>query len=118
MKTQSLKSFLLLLCLAPLSGCLIGFENKTTVSGTYVGPETMAQIKPGASAGAVVALIGEPSTRTDIGDGASIWKWAYSERKNWSGGFLFVFGTRNEHEMQSAYYVEMKNGAVVRSWRD
>ena len=115
------RAALLLLALAPallLPGCLIGRNSKTEVHGTYVGPETIAQIEPGKSASYVVALLGEPSSKTRLDDGGELWKWSYVERKESRGSVLFIFGSNSKHETHNTAFVEFANGAVKRAWRD
>ena len=109
---------LALLPTVALSGCLVGRQTKTEVQGTYVGPDTIAQITPGKSEAYVVALLGTPSSKTDVGNGNWLWKWHYVERKTSSGSVLFVFGGSSEHETQSTSYVEFREGQVVHAWRD
>jgi outer membrane protein assembly factor BamE (lipoprotein component of BamABCDE complex) len=101
-----------------LSGCLIGGSSKTEVTGVHVGPETIAQLRPGTTKAFVLALLGEPTSKTDLGDGSALWKWAYSERKTSSGAVLFVFGSETKHETTSTCYVEFKDDIVQRAWRD
>jgi outer membrane protein assembly factor BamE (lipoprotein component of BamABCDE complex) len=88
------------------------------VTGVKVGPETIAQLQPGTSKAFVLALLGDPTSKTDLGDGSALWKWAYSERKTSSGAVLFVFGSKTEHESTSTCYVEFKDDIVQRAWRD
>ena len=104
--------------LAALSGCIIGSSSKTEVEGTYVGPETIAQITPGTSKAYVLALLGEPTSQVDIGDGRALWKWRYVERRESSGSLLLVFSADSEHESSNTAYVEFRGDEVVKAWRD
>ncbi len=101
-----------------LSGCLIGGHSKTEVTGTKVGADTIAQIQPGKSKGYVLALLGEPTVKLDVGNNNEIWKWNYSERRTSSGSLLFIFGSTTEKESTSTCYVEFNHDVVTRSWRD
>lgn len=101
-----------------LSGCLIGGSSKTHVTGTKVGPETIAQLQSGKSQAFLLALLGEPTSKADVGNSSSLWKWTYSERKTSSGSVLFIFGSTSEQEITSTCCVEFKQEFVVRAWRD
>ncbi len=109
---------LALASLSALGGCIIGSSSKTETEGVYVGPETVAQITPGSTQGYVLALLGEPTSKVEIGDGRSLWKWRYVERKKSSGSLLLVFSADSEHKSASTAYVEFADGKVVKSWRD
>jgi len=110
-----------LLLLAPsLAGCVIvNADSHTRYEGRYVGDETLAQIRAGSSQEFVTALIGEPSSRTDLSDGTSIWKWAYSKRVTSSNHVLLLFSGDSSQESQGAVYVEFgADGLARRTWRD
>ena len=107
-----------LLASMPLTGCLISGDTKTETSGRYVGDETLAQITPGKSPEFVLALLGEPSTRTQLSDGSEIWKWAHVERKKSQSGVIFLLGTKTETEKTRTAFVAFKDGVVEKAWRD
>lgn len=118
---QSLRTFTFLAVLAAAAvcpGCLIGSHSHTNVSGRYVGPETLAQIQPGKSEAYVLALLGDPSDKTNIENGTSIWKWRYTETRNSSGAVIFIFASDTKTETERTTYVEFKDGAVVKAWHD
>ena len=79
--------------LAPaLAGCVIvNADSHTKYEGRYVGDETLAQIRPGSTQEFVSALIGEPTSRTDLSDGTAIWKWSYSKRVTSKNYVLLLF---------------------------
>jgi outer membrane protein assembly factor BamE (lipoprotein component of BamABCDE complex) len=104
--------------LSVLGGCIIGSSSKTETEGVYVGSETVAQITPGSSQGYVLALLGEPTAKVEIGDGRTLWKWRHVERRKSSGSLLLVFSADNEHKSTSTAYVEFVDGKVVKAWRD
>jgi outer membrane protein assembly factor BamE (lipoprotein component of BamABCDE complex) len=101
-----------------VSGCLIGRNSHTEASGTYVSPETISRIEPGKPAAYVVALLGEPDTKTEVGEGRELWKWSYAEKKTSSGSLLFVFGGTSTSETRCTSFVEFKDGVVEHAWRD
>ncbi len=104
--------------IAALSGCLIGGHSKTEVTGTKVGAETIAQIQPGKSKTYVLALLGEPTVKLDVGNNNELWKWSYTEHRTSSGSLLFIFGSTSEKESTSICYVEFTHEIVTRAWRD
>jgi outer membrane protein assembly factor BamE (lipoprotein component of BamABCDE complex) len=109
------------LLLAPtLAGCVIvNADSHTRYEGRYVGDETLAQIRPGATQEYVTALIGEPTSRTDLTDGTAVWKWAYSKRVTSKNHVLLLFSGDSSQESQGAVYVEFgPDGLVRRTWRD
>lgn len=107
------------LSLAALSGCLASGSSSTTVSGRYVGPETMRQIEPGVTTREwVQATLGEPTSRATLADGTEIWKWEHRSVSKSSGSVLLIASGSNRHEQVGAAFVEMKNGVVTRSWID
>jgi outer membrane protein assembly factor BamE (lipoprotein component of BamABCDE complex) len=97
---------------------LFGGETESDVHGTYVGPETIAQVQPGKDEAYVRALIGAPDSVHALADGTELWKWSYLERKESSTSIIFVFGSRTETETRSTAYVEFKDGLVQRAWRE
>ena len=109
---------LLLACL-PLAGCVvIDSDSHTETSGTQISPTTLAQVEPGKSADFVLALLGEPSSRTTLADGTEIWKWTYRETRRSGGHILFVIDSDSTRETTLTSYVELCNGLVVKAWQD
>lgn len=100
-------------------GCLIGHGSSDTVSGTYVGRETLAQIKPGETReDFVAATLGQPSAKTTLNDGAELWKYNYSRTRK-SGGYVFVVLSAGSKEQTVATtFVELKDGVVRKAWQD
>jgi len=109
-----------LLLVSFLGGCVIvNADSHTQYEGRYVGDETLAQIRPGATQEYVSALIGEPSTRTDLADGTTIWKWAYSKRVSSQNHVFLLFSGDSSNVTQGAVYVEFGPDRLVRrAWRD
>jgi outer membrane protein assembly factor BamE (lipoprotein component of BamABCDE complex) len=113
-------SVLPLACASTLAGCVIvNADSHTRYEGRYVSDETLARIQPGASQEYVIALIGEPSLRTDLSDGSSIWKWAYSKKVTSQNHVLLLFSGDSSKESQGAVYVDFGPDHLVRrNWRD
>ncbi len=105
---------------AALSGCLASGSSSTTMSGRYVGPETMSRIEPGVTKRDWVhAVMGEPTSRTTLSDGRTeIWKWEHRSVSKSSGGVLLIAHGSSRHEYVGAAYVELVDGVVTRAWMD
>ena len=117
MKTQAL---LLSLALAAttLTSCLISVDSHTQHTGRRISEQTLSQIEPGRKDDFVLAVLGEPTTRTKLADQSEIWKWEYREKRVQSGTLIFVFSKDETTVNEGAVYVELKDGLVVRTWRD
>jgi outer membrane protein assembly factor BamE (lipoprotein component of BamABCDE complex) len=101
-----------------LGGCLFGSESRTEYQGKYVSPQTMEQVKAGQSKDFVLSLLGEPTSRTQAGNGTEVWKYAYREEKSTEGSVFLLLHSSKTTETEGAVYVELKNGRVTRTWRD
>ncbi|MGH7131117.1 MAG: outer membrane protein assembly factor BamE domain-containing protein [Phycisphaerales bacterium] len=120
MRPRSLAACTLLtLSTLTLGGCLIGSGSSDTVTGTYIGRETLAQMKPGETKeDFVVATLGQPSSKASLSDGSQLWKYNYSRTKR-SGAYVFVLLTAGSKEQTVATtFVELKDGVVSRAWQD
>lgn len=102
---------------AASTGCLISSHSEERRSGTFVAENTFNQIKPGeTTTGWVQATLGEPSSKSSA-EGRTIWKYAYTERRDSSGAVFLIFGSSKTTETEHAAYVEFKDGVVVNKWR-
>jgi outer membrane protein assembly factor BamE (lipoprotein component of BamABCDE complex) len=120
---RSTRSLLALAALAlptTLGGCVIvNADSHTSHEGRYVGDETLAQIRPGATQEYVLALVGEPSSRNELSDGSAVWKWTYSQRVTSKNHVLLLFSGDSSRVTQGAVYVEFGPDKLVRrTWRD
>lgn len=94
-------------------------DSRTHYSGRYVSESTLAQVTPGKTQDFVLAVIGEPSSRTTLDDGGEIWKWAHTKREDSSGHLILVFSGGRSVEVEGATYVEFTPDKLVRhTWRD
>ncbi len=99
--------------------CVISAGSDTEVSGQYVSQTTLDRIEPGKDKAYVLALIGEPSSKSKLDDGTEIWKWRYTEKKRSHGHLIFIFDTDSKTETRHLSYVEFgSDGKVVKSWQD
>jgi len=106
-------------CLAGLSGCLVSGNSTSTMSGSYVGASTFSQVEPGVTSEEwVLAAFGEPTSRTNLSDGSQMLKWSYRQSKSGSGSVFLLYGGSNSTERQGATFVQVRDGLVVKAWRD
>ncbi len=103
-----------------LGGCvIINSDSHTTFQGRYVSDETLAQVRTGNTQEYVTALIGDPSSRTDLSDGSAVWKWSYTKRVSSKNSVLLLFSGDSSHENQGSVFVEFGPDELVRhTWRD
>jgi outer membrane protein assembly factor BamE (lipoprotein component of BamABCDE complex) len=101
-----------------LNGCVIDTSSHSEHSGKHVGPETLEQIQPGRSQDYVLALLGDPTTRSSAGDKTEIWKWEYRCREHRSGSLIFVLESDKTTDVHSTTYVLFEDGKVTKVWQD
>ena len=87
-------------------------------TGKVVSAQTLSRIEPGRDREFVLALIGEPSTKTALQGGVEIWKWEYREQRTRSSGLLLVVDADETTERRGTTYVEFRDGVVVKAWQD
>lgn len=105
--------------LAVLPGCLVSGRSSTKVSGEYIGPATFNEIEPGVtSVNWINAVMGEPTSKACLDDGSEIWKWSYYRKHSSSGGVFLLVGGSSKEETTGATFVQIKDGVVVKAWRD
>ena len=117
-----MKRLAVLVCLSSLAvlpGCLINSSNSTSISGRYIGPQTLAQVEPGKSRqDFVVATLGTPTTKTVLEDGSEVWKYEYRKRTQSSGKVFLLLDSDSFTEKDGAVYVIFRDGVVEKTWRD
>lgn len=111
------------LCAASLAGCLfcaciVNVDSHKERTGRYVSAATLQQVEPGRSPAYVLALLGEPTSRTTIEGATEIWKWTYSETKHREGQLIFVFDGDETQRIEGATFVEFQDGLVRKTWQD
>jgi len=105
--------------LAVLSGCLVRSSSKTVYSGRYIGTDTVSQIEPGKSKeDFVLAVLGAPTSRTPLSDGAEVWKWEYRKKKTSSGAVFLLVDADDHTETTGATYVVLRESVVEKVWQD
>ncbi len=107
----------LLLC-SCLPGCIIDTSSHSEHSGRRVGPETLEQLQPGRSQEFVLALLGDPTTRSRAGGQTEVWKWEYRSREHRSGSLIFVVDSDSTTDVHSTTYALFEDGKVTKVWQD
>lgn len=102
-----------------MTGCLVRSSSRTEYSGRFIGRETAKQIEPGKSKqDFVLAVLGEPTSKTPVSDGSEVWKWEYRKKEH-SRGKVFLLVNADDHsETQGATYVVMRDCTVEKVWQD
>ena len=103
--------------LAAAAGCAIS-SSKTDFSGVYVAPQTIRQVEPGQSQESVLDLLGQPTRKTGLGDGAERWTWRWSKTKRSRDTVVLLSTTSQNVEESGAAYVEFQDGVVTKAWRE
>jgi outer membrane protein assembly factor BamE (lipoprotein component of BamABCDE complex) len=102
-----------------MSGCLVNSSSKTYQSGNYIGRSTLEQFEPGRTNEAfVLATLGKPNSRTDLGDRAELLRWEYTRQRSSSGGVFLLLSSSNHTETRTTTYVMLRDGIVERAWQD
>lgn len=101
-----------------MSGCLIRSSTRTFHSGSFISPQTMSQIQPGSNEDFVLATLGPPTSKTDLSDGTSLWRWTWRQTSSSDGRVFLLLNTDSHSERQASAFVQMRDGVVVKSWRD
>ncbi len=99
-------------------GCSVGMQSHTDTTGSYIAPQTLAQIGPGQSKDYVLALLGEPTVKKPAGGTTEIWEWSYVQKQITSGDLPLLVGTASNTETKHTAYVQFDNGVVSKTWRD
>lgn len=106
-------------CFLLTAGCLVRGKNYENIEGRYIGDQTLSRIEPGETNREwVLAVMGEPTTKSTLDTGRQIWKWEYRRVKSSSGSVLFVFGGSDRSVEVRNVYVEFEDDTVTSVWRD
>jgi hypothetical protein len=97
----------------------VSSRNSVTREGPHVGGGTFAEIRPGNTTGEwVLAALGEPTRRATLDDGSEIWRWSATEEKSGSGSVWLLYDGHSHKEVVTNHFVQVKDGVVVKKWRD
>ncbi len=106
-------------CFITMSGCLVTGSNYTKVDGRYIGPDTISRIEIGETDETwLMAVLGEPTSRSELTTGETIWRWEYNKVKRSSGSLFLIFRARDRTEVRSNVYVKLEEGVVTDVWSD
>ena len=88
--------------------------------GVYVSDALLERLQVGTTtADWVTAVLGEPTSRTTLGDGSEIWKWTYRPIRHQTS-LISLLGQGDEEEPNPnpvTAFVRLKDGVVVEKWR-
>lgn len=111
-------TIVLLLSIAATQGCLVSSRSRTEYSGRYISETGLARIEPGKSTPDFVrATLGEPTTKTELDDGA-LWRYEYTKTTSGSGTVFLLFAGSNHTEKSGAVCIRFRDGIVAEKWRD
>lgn len=97
---------------------IISSENHVSYTGNYVPSDSLSQIRLGESTPEYTsAILGEPTSKSDLEDGTSIWRWDYTVRKSGEGSLLLVFDGESSSEKRQSTFVQFRDGVAVKKWR-
>jgi outer membrane protein assembly factor BamE (lipoprotein component of BamABCDE complex) len=100
------------------SGCIIHADSHVHRTGVEVSRETLAQVEPGRKKDFVIALLGEPTSRTTLEGGTEIWKWTYTEKRVRRGSLFLILDSDTTQERNGATYVQFEDEVVAKAWQD
>lgn len=98
---------------------VISSENHVSYTGNYVPSDSLSQIRVGESSPEyTAAILGEPTSKSDLDDGTSIWRWDYTVRKSGEGSLLLVFDGESSSEKKHSTFVQFRDGVAAKKWRN
>ncbi len=97
-----------------LAGCVIVTDSNTTTSGRKIDASVFDQVELGKSKDFVLNLLGEPSEKRKLDNGAEQWTWRYTVRHESSGGFIVLLASHTSNTTTQTHIVEFKDGVVTR----
>lgn len=110
---------LLVVFAGALAGCIVRGSSEVRTSGHFIGDQTISRVAPGETTKEwILAVFGEPTSKSPLGEGTEIWKWEYRRVQTSSGTVLFVFDSDNRSEQARNVYVEFDGDVVEAVWRD
>lgn len=104
-----------------LSGCLVSSRSHSHESGVRISAATLEQIQIGKTTeGWLRAMLGEPSSVTDIPDrpGQRILRYTHRIEKGSGGAVFLIFAGSSKEVTTSRTYFEITDGIVTRYWTE
>lgn len=112
-------SALLLLVPMTMSGCLIASSKDSHISGAYVQPGAVSQVKINSTTTTQVEeLLGLPSTTSSNDDGTETWTWKWTKRTEDDGAVFLIFAGDNDKTVHESVHIKFADGVAIKKWRD
>lgn len=103
------------------SGCLIVSGKSYDQSGVHISRATMSQIEIGRTTEQwVIAALGEPSSRAEVGGEEDIvlLRYEYRVRRSEGGAVFLIFAGGSETTRRTTTYFEFTDGYLSRTWKE
>ena len=102
-----------------MSGCLVSSARANKISGAYVQPSAVSQVRiDETTQGEVEEILGQPSHRHENDDGTATWTWNWTETKGESGTVFLVFAGSSKKSVSESVHIQFRDGIVIKKWRD
>lgn len=102
--------------LAVLPAVLVGCQSdRQSQSGIRLGDETLRQFQVGeATEDWLIAVVGAPTSRTDLPDGLSVLRYSTTEA---STGVMNLISGKSSRTTSTIYFV-VRDGVITQMWAD
>ena len=103
------------------SGCLIISGNSLDQSGVRISQATMNQIEIGRTTEKwVIAALGEPTSRAEVGgdEDITLLRYEYRVRQSRGGAVFLIFAGGSETTRRTTTYFEFTDGYLSRTWTE
>lgn len=100
-----------------LSGCIIARSSTREESGKKIGEATLRQLEVDSTTQDwVLSVLGEPTRRSAIEEGAEIWVYEYQLKKESRVGVVVLLSSEDEKIENQSVFLEFKNKVLTRYW--
>lgn len=104
-------------------GCasIVSHNSRTTYGHSRSAPgyDTLRQIHPGETTKEwILQTLGRPTSEKRLDDGAEILRYEYTSKTRNKFGCLFLINIDHSTVTEDNIYIEVRDGIVVRYWRD
>lgn len=102
-----------------MPGCLIGQHSNTKISGTYVQPSDLSQVRLNHSTSDdVLNILGSPSAKRTDSDATEVWSWSWTRQESGSGHVFLLFNGSSNKKVDQSAHIRFQNGIAIEKWRD
>lgn len=109
----------MLLSLSTLPGCIINSASGSNISGAYVKPSAVTQVKVNHSTTSdVEEIMGQPTTKVENDDATETWTWDWTKTEASHGTVLFIFSGASKDTISESVHVKFRDHIVIKKWRD